>query len=174
MRTQDWETICAVIKELGLTGVNSASLIGDDDLEIISQLDQITSLNLDGSKRLTDKGLQYLARMPQLRELVMSGQITDRGLEPLAYLRELRLFQMYWQGNFTDKGIANLRFCEKLEEVDLLGCNTGDAAIAALAGKPKLRRFKTGRNVSRDVAAIARDLDWRLSRSDSIGYERIC
>ncbi len=154
MRTKDWETIGAVIKELGLTGVNSASMIGDDDLEIISQLDQVTSLNLDGSKHLTDKGLQYLAHMPQLRELVMSGQITDRGLEPLAHLRELRLFQMYWQGNFTDKGIANLRFCEQLEEVDLLGCHTGDAAIAALAGKPKLRRFKTGRNVSDDGLAL--------------------
>lgn len=31
-----------------------------------------------------------------------------------------------------------------------MGCNTGDGAIAALAGKPKLRRFKTGRNVSDD------------------------
>ena len=52
--------------------------------------------------------------------------------------------------NITDDGIANLRFCDHLEEVDLLGCNTGDGAIAALAGKPKLSRFKTGRNVSDD------------------------
>jgi hypothetical protein len=125
-------------------------MIGDDDLEIISQLDQITSLNLNGSKRLTDKGLQYLARMPQLRKLILGGQITDRGLEALAHLRELRVFQMYWQANITDEGIANLRFCDQLEEVDLLGCNTGDGAIAALAGKPKLSRFKTGCNVTDD------------------------
>ena len=150
MRTKDWENLCAVVRELGLTAINSASLIGDDDLEIISQLDQITSLNLDGSKRLTDKGLQYLARMPQLRELTLGGQITDRGLEVLAHLRELRVFRMYWQGNITDEGIANLRFCDRLEEVDLLGCNTGDGAIAALAGKTKLSRFKTGRNVTDD------------------------
>ena len=150
MRPKDWEDICAVVKELGLTGVNSAHLIGDEDLEIISQLDQITSLNLGGTKRLTDKGLQYLARMPQLRELTVDGQITDRGLEALAQLRELRVFRMYWQTNITDNGIANLRFCDQLEEVDLLGCTTGDGAIAALAGKPKLRLFKTGRNVSDD------------------------
>lgn len=154
MSTKDWENICAVIKELGLTAVNSANLIGDDDLEIISQLDQITSLNLDGSKCLTDKGLQYLARMPQLRELILGGQITDHGLEALAHLRELRVFQMFWQGNITDQGIANLRFCDQLEEVDLLGCNTGDGAIAALVGKPKLRRFKTGRNVTDDGLAL--------------------
>ena len=150
MSKKDWQNVCGVIKELGLTAINSANMIGDDDLEIISQLDQITSLNLDGSKRLTDKGLRYLARMPQLRELILGGQITDEGLEALGHLRELRVFQMFWQDNITDKGIANLRFCDQLEEVDLLGCNAGDGAIAALAGKANLRRFKTGRNVSDD------------------------
>ncbi|HZM99450.1 MAG TPA: hypothetical protein VFB70_08645, partial [Pyrinomonadaceae bacterium] len=130
MSRKDWEDVCVVIKELGLTAINSGNLIGDDDLEIISQLDQITSLNLDGSKRLTDKGLRYLARMPQLRELILGGQITDEGLEALDHLRELRVFRMFWQGNITDEGIANLRFCDQLEEVDLLGCNAGDGAIA--------------------------------------------
>ena len=150
MSKKDWENLCAVIKELGLTGINSGNLIGDDDLEIISQLDQITSLNLDGSKRLTDQGLQYLVRMPQLRELILGGKVTDRGLAALTNLPELRVFQMFWQDNITDQGIANLRFCEQLEEVDLLGCNVGDGAIAALAGKAKLRRFQTGRNVTDD------------------------
>ena len=154
MSSKDWETLCAVIKELGLTRISSGSLIGDEDLEIISQLDQITSLNLDGSKRLTDKGLGYLARMPQLRELILSGQITDRGLEALVQLRELRVFKMFWQANITDQGIANLKYCDQLEQVDLLGCNTGDGAIAALAGKPRLRHFKTGRNVSDDGLAL--------------------
>jgi hypothetical protein len=154
MSSKDWEKLCAVVRELGLTRINSAGLIADDDLEIISHLDQITSLNLDGSKRLTDKGLQHLTRMPQLRELIMGGQITDRGLEALGQLRELRVFQMFWQSNITDQGIASLRFCDHLEEVDLLGCQTGDGAIAALTGKPNLRRFKTGRNVSDDGLAL--------------------
>jgi hypothetical protein len=154
MSRKDWEDVCAIVKELGITAINSGNLIGDDDLEIISQLDQITSLNLDGSKRLTDKGLWYLGRMPQLRELILGGQITDKGLEALDYLRELRVFRMFWQGNITDEGIANLRFCDQLEEVDLLGCNAGDGAIAALAGKPDLRRFKTGRNVSDDGLSL--------------------
>ncbi len=154
MSGKDWENVCAVSRDLRLTRINSAGLIGDDDLQIISQLDQITSLNLDGSKRLTDKGLMHLARMPQLRELIVGGQITDRGLEVLSTLRELRVFQMYWQSNLTDEGIAKLRHCDHLEEVDLLGCNTGDGAIAALAGKSNLRRFKTGRNVSDDGLAL--------------------
>ena len=148
MSKKDWEDVCAVARELGLTGIGGGVLIGDDDLEIISQLEQITSLNLDGTKRVTDKGLQHLARMPQLRELTLGGQISDQGLEALVHLRELRVFKMYWQNKITDQGIATLRFCDQLEEVDLLGCTTGDGAIAALAGKPKLRLFKTGRNVT--------------------------
>jgi len=154
MRPKDWEDVCAVIRELGITSINSANLIGDDDLQIISQLNQITSLNLDGSKRITEKGLEHLARMPQLQELIIGGQVTDRGLEMLRHLPELRVFKMYWQGKVTDDGIANLKFCDQLEEVDLLGCNTGDGAIAALAGKPKLRRFQTGRNVSDEGLAL--------------------
>ena len=138
---------------LNSTRINS-SLIGDDDLKIISQRAQITSLNLNGSKHVTDKGLTYLARMPQLRELILDGEITDRGLEVLGQLRELRVFKMFWQSNVTDQGVANLKFCDQLEEVDLLGCNTGDGAIAALAGKPELRRFKTGRNVTDDGLAL--------------------
>ena len=150
MSKKDWEDLCAVIRELGLTAINSGNLIGDDDLEIISQLDQITTLNLDGSKRLTENGLQYLARMPQLCELILGGEITDRGLGALVHLRGLRVFKMFWQKSVTDEGIANLRFCDQLEEVDLLGCNLGDGAIATFAGKPKLQRFKTGRNVTDD------------------------
>ena len=165
MSTKDWENVCDVIKELGLTAVNSANLIGDDDLAIISQLDQITSLNLDGSQRITDKGLKYLARMSQLRELNLSGQITDRGLESLQHLRELRGLRMYWQNGITEKGISNLRLCNQLEEVDLLGCNVGDGAIAALTGKPNLRRFKTGRNVTDDGLQLLHDFPTFKSRA---------
>jgi len=96
--------------------------------------------------------LQYLARMPQLRELRLNhypgGAVTDRGLEVLQHLRDLRVFEVCWQSGITDDGIAYLRHCEHLEELDLLGTHTGDGAIAALTGKPKLRKFKTGRNVT--------------------------
>ena len=55
---------------------------------------------------------------------------------------------MCWQRGISDAGVANLTFCDHLESVDLLGTHTGDGAIAALAGKRKLRRLKTGRGVT--------------------------
>ena len=161
MSNKDWEDLFAVVKEFGLTTVNAMNQIGDDDLEKLSQLDHVTSLDFSGSQFITDKGLQQLAHMPQLRELRLNhypgGAITDRGLEVLQNLRELRVFQICWQSGITDNGIANLRHCEHLEEVDLLGTQTGDDAIAALTGKPKLRKFKTGRNVTDDGLARLHD-----------------
>ena len=132
-------------------GSFAAKDITDATLERITRRDHITSLNLDGSTQLTDAGLACLARLPRLEELNLSGtrgQITDRGLEVLCHLPRLRRFQMCWQPNVSDAGVAHLADCESLESVDLMGTNTGDAAIAALAGKPSLRRFKTGRNVT--------------------------
>lgn len=48
----------------------------------------------------------------------------------------------------TDAGVANLRGCDQLERADLMGSPTGDGAIEALQGKPKLRYFSSGRLVT--------------------------
>src|SRR5256885_5251368 len=87
--------------------------------------------------------------MPQLQHLNLSdypgGKLTDRGLEVLRHLPNLRTFEMAWQAGITDAGVANLRFCDRLERVDLMGSPTGDGAVEALQGKPKLRYLSTGR-----------------------------
>jgi hypothetical protein len=90
--------------------------------------------------------LQYLARLPHLQHLNLGGcrQITDRGLAVLRRLPELRTFQLWHQGNISDAGIANLAGCMRLEKVNVMGTQTGDGAIAALAGKPGLRQFYGG------------------------------
>src|SRR6185503_9499606 len=116
----------------GLTSLNAREQMTDAVLERLSHHDQITSLNLGGSKRLTDDGLLHLGRMPRLVELDLSeypgGRLTDRGLQVLRHLPELRRFQMCWQSGITDAGVANLAFCDRIERVDLLGSPTGDGA----------------------------------------------
>ena len=88
--------------------------------------------------------------MPQLRRLNLSGcgRLTDHGLAVLRHLPELRDFEMTWQAGVSDAGVANLRFCEHLESVNLMGSPAGDGAIEALQGKSALRRFSTGRLVT--------------------------
>ena len=148
----EWDQLIAATKERGITALDGGGLMTDDVLARVAALDHVTSLSLGGSGQLTDDGLHHLARMPQLERLDLSaypgGRLTDRGLEVLRHLPNLRHFEMTWQGGITDKGVENLRFCDRLEEVNLMGSPTGDGAIRALAGKPNLRRLHTGRLVT--------------------------
>jgi hypothetical protein len=159
---KDWDTLIEVMREHGITTVEAKGQMTDLALERVARLEQITSLRLGGSKRLTDDGLLHLARMPQLVELDLSdhpgGRITDRALGVLRHLPALRDFRMCWQGGISDAGVVNLAFCEHLERVDLLGSPTGDGAIQALRGKARLRHFKTGRLVSDVGLSLLHDL----------------
>ena len=148
----EWDELIAVMKERRITSLDAGGLMTDAVLVRIAALEHVTALNLAGSRELTDEGLQRLASMPQLRELDLSeypgGKLTDRGLEVLEHLRDLRRFEMTWQGGISDTGVAHLRSCDRLEQVNLMGTPTGDGAIDALQGKPALRRFSTGRMVT--------------------------
>jgi len=140
------------MSERGVTGIDANGFMTDAALKRIAELGMVTSLNLAGSRGLSDDGLQHLARMPQLETLNLSeypgGKLTDRGLEVLRDLPNLRTFEMTWQRGISDASAANLKFCDKLESVNLMGSPTGDGAIQALRGKPHLRRFSSGRLVT--------------------------
>ena len=152
MTDADWDALIGAAKEQRITGVYANGLITDAVLGRIAELDQVTRLGLGGSRELTDEGLRHLARMPQLQHLELNeypgGRITDRGLEVLRDLPNLRTFEMTWQAGISDAGVANLRFCEQLERVDLMGSPTGDGAIEALQGKSRLSHFSSGRLVT--------------------------
>jgi ankyrin repeat protein len=152
MSSDEWDDLFAEMKERRITGLDTQGLLTDAAMAKLVELEHVTSLSLGGSRELTDDGLLQLARMPQLEHLNLSeypgGRWTDRGLEVLRSLPNLRRFEMTWQAGITDKGVANLRYCEQLESVDLMGSPTGDGAIEALQGKPRLSRFSTGRLVT--------------------------
>jgi len=151
LTVNEWEALLGAAHEHGVTALHAGTMT-DAMLARVADLHQVTSLHLGGSRELSDDGLQQLARMPQLERLNLSeypgGHLTDRGLEVLRHLPNLRVFEMTWQRGITDAGAANLKFCERLERVDLMGTPTGDGAIEALQGKPQLRSFSTGRLVT--------------------------
>ncbi len=112
MSGKDWDTIFDVMKELQITGLNANGQMTDEALEVLSQLEFVTHLNLGGSKHVTDAGLQHLARMPQLRELDLSGwecTFTDHGLEVLRHLTEQRRLRHFKAGgSVTAAGLSML------------------------------------------------------------------
>lgn len=148
----EWDELTGMMKERRITALDANGLMTDEALARIAALDNVTSLHLGGSRELTDDGLLQLARMPQLEYLDLSeypgGKLTDRNLRVLRHLPNLRTFGMTWQAGISDAGIANLRYCERLERVNLMGSPTGDGSIEALQGKGMLRDFSSGRLVS--------------------------
>jgi ankyrin repeat protein len=148
----EWDDLIAVMKEHRITALEANGLMTDTVLARVAALEHVTDLSLGGSRQLTDEGLRHLARMPQLQRLNLNeypgGRLTDRGLEVVRHLTQLRTFEMTWQRGITDAGVANLRFCDHLERVDLMGSPCGDGAIEALQGKSKLRDFSTGKRVT--------------------------
>lgn len=162
LEDEEWDEILAVMTERGLTGLEAGGQMTDRVLARVGELGHLTKISFGGTKRVTDDGMRHLARLTRLRELDLSdypgGQITDRGLEVLRGFRELRRFQMCWQRGITDVGAAYLRSCDQLESVDLLGTFTGDGVIKALAGKPRLRRLKTGRQVTDAALPLLHEL----------------
>jgi hypothetical protein len=147
---RDWDAIFDLMEHRRITGIATPAMT-DRALERLSRLDFVTRIRMDGARRVSDEGLQHLARMPQLVELELGGwhcPHTDRGLEVLRHLRALRRFQLCWAQRVSDAGVANLSFCDEIESVNLLGTPTGDGAINALRGKRLLARLHTGKLVT--------------------------
>lgn len=147
----DWDTVFGIMRELRLTALDTGGQLTDAALARVARLVRVTRLNLGDGRWLTDDGLQALTRMHELEELELGGPsctVTDRGLEPLRQLTGLRRLELNWAPRISDAGVAHLRGCDHLENVGLMGTPTGDGAIAALAGKERLRRLRTGRHVT--------------------------
>ena len=167
----DWDSLLAEARARRVTRLDADGQMTDAVMARLAELDHLTALSLGGSRELSDDGLRHLARMPQLQHLDLNeypgGKLTDRGLEVLRHLPNLRSFEMTWQSGITDAGVANLRFCEQLERVNLLGSPTGNGAIAALQGKPHLRAFSSGRFVTDDGLALLKQFPRFKTRFES-------
>ena len=157
LEEKDWDTVISLMNQNRIVGLDAAGQMTDELLERLSHLDFIQHLRLSDSVQLTDSGLQHLKRMPQLLELELGGskmRITDKGLKILQSLPKLIKFSIPWLAGITDSGLAGLRFCDKLQSVNLMGTYTGDDAVLTLTGMSKLRDFKTGRLVTNKGLAL--------------------
>jgi hypothetical protein len=161
LNDNEWDSLIRDLREQRVTSLETG-LMTNDLLARIVDLPDLTTLHLGGSRQLTDAGLQLLARMPQLERLNLSnypgGHLTDKGLDVLRHLPNLKVFEMTWQKGISDAGVANLKCCEKLERVDLMGSPTGDGAIEALQGKRFLWSLSTGRLVTDEGLRLLKDI----------------
>ncbi len=146
---RDWDAVFAAIQDLRLTSLDAGRQMTDAVLARLPQLRHLASLDIAWSAGATDAGVRHLSQMPALTSISLGGSgVTDRGLEVLRDLPWLRTLHLQHHQNVSDRGAANLADCHELEFADLMGTPTGDGAIAALGGKPALRRVYGGNAVT--------------------------
>lgn len=131
----------------GLTRLGILRLYGipvtDDGLDALARMDELRELVLD-SRRITDVGvIRHIARLPALESLALhSPGITDAGVAHLAGLRKLRELDLS-ATRVTDAGLTHLLELTDLEVVDVR-----KTAVTA-AGVEKLRAARPGLEVIR-------------------------
>ena len=96
---------------------------------------------------ITDADLVEIGRLPRLERLDLSGT------------------------SITDAGVAHLRGCEALRDVNLAWTATGDGALRALAGKPHLHTFRSGNGVTDEGIALLHE--WPVFKTWQGGKEHL-
>jgi Leucine-rich repeat (LRR) protein len=154
------------LEHLNLEG----TLITDDGLKYLAGLTKLRSIVLRWT-RVTGRGLHHLRDLRELETLDLSSSefarsaelgelktlqrlnisdtpLSDTGLADIAKLNGLKILLLSFHGSklqppqFTDAGVAHLRSCRALEEIDLGSSRVGDAALAGLSGATKLRTLR--------------------------------
>lgn len=152
LRSRDWRAVLRLLADAQATGLVAHGEMTDErarDLERDSTVAaHVTTLQLEGSSRLTDDGVRHLATLPHLRHLNLQGtSVTDAGLAALAELRSLQTLSLSWTA-VTDAGVRALAALDQLERIDLTGTRCGDGSIHTFAGKGKLRHFRSGEGIT--------------------------
>ena len=156
--SREWDAIVRLLAAHPSARLEAAGEMTDAMLADVCRVDGVTDLNLAGSKRLTDEGVQHLARLSGLKHLDLSATaVTDRGLEVLRELPTLESVSLAMT-RVTDRGVAHLAPCQELRRVNLSWTHTGDAALKALAGKPKLHELASGNELSDAGIAVLHEL----------------
>jgi hypothetical protein len=142
--SRDWDEILRALEKQPTVRLRAEGQMTDELMPDLARLEGVTQLDLSGSNAFGDDGVRHLATLPRLEYLSLYGTaITDRGLEVLRHLPSLKTLDL-GMTRVTDAGMAQLAHCHELEEVNLSWTHTGDGALRALAGKPKLRDFRSG------------------------------
>jgi hypothetical protein len=120
---------------------------GDAGMEAVSRLTQLENFSPHWAEDITDRGVAYLSRLPNLRKLdVGSARMTDDGAKALGQIRTLEQLTLPAIG-LTDTGLAHVANLENLKCLSVAGVTFSpltDQTLARLARLPKLEELMIG------------------------------
>jgi hypothetical protein len=113
--------------------------VEDDDLkrfaDAVAHIPRLRSFNIGGCERVTDRGLNQIARFEQLEDLCMNSirRNTSRGLSFLERLPHLVKLNLEFVRNVNDATAKIISRLSRLEDLNLNQCpDVTDAGIAHL------------------------------------------
>lgn len=152
-----------------MKGATQQSGPGDNDLEVLSKLHRVESIDLHGMG-ITDHGVQLMARLTHLRTLHLGKissrggrnygpDITTKGVAEIAGLQEVK--ELYLDGHkFDDEAFRLIGTMTSLETLDLSDTGMTDQQLLMLKVLKNLKVLNIERNrvTPSAVAALRREL----------------
>jgi hypothetical protein len=136
-----WEVI-ARLRNFHRLSVPSEALFGPR-LADLEQWTQLTWLEISANaKGIPDATLERVARLPQLKELILQGKASDDGLQHLRELKLLTRLVLYEVSGCSDKGMSFLAELPLIEELTLQCPSLSDDALQYCAHMTHLRAIR--------------------------------
>ena len=170
---ESWDALRAHVDAGGAGASRRPARVLDYDDPIPDVIELNEPLTEDVAKRLADAGvaavrigrtvapgqLEHLARIPSLQRIdfgahpdFLDGHVAF--MERMPWLTAVSFARC---GSLTDAAVGYLRTHQRLQRINLLWTNTGDDAIAALAGKSQLSRLLVGARLTDAGASRLRE-----------------
>jgi hypothetical protein len=117
----------------------SSTRITDAGLEPVAKFSQLQHLDLSCTG-ITANGVKHLQGLSRLESLSLgTTKLTNKGLEPLRNLTSLKRLVLAGAAGFTDMGLAPLRNLSNLEYLSLQHTAVSERGIQQLKGIQKLK-----------------------------------
>jgi hypothetical protein len=111
---------------------------GDNDLKLLLELNNITSLRLGENANMTDAAFRTVGRLKSLKQLhVFQSNFTDAALAELQGLQNLEELILD-RTQMTGRGFASLSGLSKLSKLQFTGPNGTNAALKPISRLPNL------------------------------------
>ncbi len=111
------------------------TLISDQGMQDLAKCSSLTSLRLNGCRKITDEGINAISHL-NLRKLGLTQcKISDLSLRHLAGCSSLTWLSLFGCKKIADEGIKAIRH-NKLTHLDLTQCHISDRCFEDLAGLP--------------------------------------
>ena len=138
----------ATAKQLEHLDLTGCANLTDKCLEELEGLTNLKSLNLQDCRQVTNRGLSSVAKLKNLESLNLTycSQITDAGLKSLEGLSRLKSLNFQGCRQVTKQGLSSVAKLKNLESLKLAWCDQiTDADLKALEGLSSLKSLNLER-----------------------------